>query len=107
MLKNRARKPSVTNPRKAGARKRPRGTPKCAGLSPAKALDLAVAEHKRTVVRWQGRPVAVVPVRDLRLLERLIEQKEDRADVKEAERRLSDPAEIPIPYDQVRRQLGF
>ena len=31
----------------------------------------------------------------------------DRADVKLAEKRLADPREKPIPYDQVRAELGL
>ena len=106
MLKSRVRKPSVTNPQKAGKLKGHRGTLRGVGLAPAKALNLVV-KHKRTVFRWREHSVAVVPGQELRLLERLIEQKEDRADAEEAERRLSDPAEVPILYDQARRQLGF
>lgn len=35
------------------------------------------------------------------------EDEEDRIDVEIAERRLSDPSEIPIPYERVRRELGI
>jgi hypothetical protein len=32
---------------------------------------------------------------------------EDLRDLKEAERRLADPKEIPIPYEQVRKEIGL
>jgi hypothetical protein len=32
---------------------------------------------------------------------------EDALDLAEAERRLHDPTEVPIPYEQARRQLGL
>jgi hypothetical protein len=34
-----------------------------------------------------------------------LEELEDRLDVEEAERRLSDPNEVPIPYEHVRKEL--
>lgn len=76
-------------------------------------LKRAVVLRKRLVVRIDGKPAAIVPLRDLRRLERLLEQEKerekelDRLDVEEAERRLDDPTEIPIPYEQARRELGL
>jgi hypothetical protein len=35
------------------------------------------------------------------------EDEEDRRDVEEAERRLADPDEVPIPYGQARKALGL
>jgi Serine dehydrogenase proteinase len=32
---------------------------------------------------------------------------EDRLDAEEAKRRLADPNEVPIPYEQVRKELGL
>ena len=32
---------------------------------------------------------------------------EDLRDLKEAERRLADPKEKPIPYEKVRREIGL
>ncbi len=32
---------------------------------------------------------------------------EDRLDLEEAEHRLADPAEVPVPYEQVRQELGL
>ncbi len=36
-----------------------------------------------------------------------MEEIEDRLDLEEGERRLADPAEVPIPYEQVRKELGL
>ena len=76
------------------------------------ALRRAVVLNQTSVVRIDGRRVAILPLRDHRRLERLLEQEEkekelDRLDVEEAERRLADPTEIPIPYEEARRQLGL
>jgi hypothetical protein len=35
------------------------------------------------------------------------EEEEDRIDIAETERRLADPDEVPIPYEQARRSLGL
>ena len=32
---------------------------------------------------------------------------EDRRDLKEAERRLADPKENPVPYEKARREIGL
>jgi hypothetical protein len=37
--------------------------------------------------------------------ERMTEEEEDRLDIAEAERRLADPEEVPIPYEQARETL--
>jgi hypothetical protein len=77
------------------------------------ALRMATVLDKRTIVRIDGKEIAVIPLRDLRRLEWFLEQEEeeerqfDRIDVEEAERILSDPAEVTIPYEQIRRELGL
>lgn len=59
---------------------------------------------ERIVVHRKGKNVAaLVPMEDLALLEEL----EDRLDVEEAERRLADPNDTLIPYEQIRRELGL
>lgn len=59
---------------------------------------------KRVILTRHGKDlVAVVPVEDLELIEEL----QDRLDVQEAERRLKDPRESSIPYEQVRKNLGL
>lgn len=68
------------------------------------ALTRVVTKRERVVVHRRGKAVAaLIPLEDLALLEEL----EDRLDVEEAERRLADPNEVSIPYEQVRKELGL
>ncbi len=63
-----------------------------------------VRQGERVILRRGKRAVAaIVPIKDLRRLQEL----EDRQDVEEAVRRLADPAEVPVPYDKVRKELGL
>lgn len=63
---------------------------------------------ERIVLQRHGKPVAaVIPIEDLKLLERLIEEEEDRIDVEEARRILNDPTEENIPFEQVKAELGI
>ena len=67
-----------------------------------------VGRGERVVLRRGGKDIAaLVGVDDLRLLERLIEDEEDRLDVIAARRILADPKEVPIPYEDVRGALGL
>lgn len=60
--------------------------------------------HERVVVRRRGRDLAaVISIDDLALLERAIEEAEDRIDVAEAERILADPTEERIPRSRSKR----
>lgn len=69
-----------------------------------KQLDSLIAAGERIVVRREGRAVAaLVSVEDLEMLEKL----EDKLDAEEAERLLNDPTQTPIPYEQIREELGF
>ena len=68
------------------------------------SLTRVVTRRERVVVHRRGKAVAaLVPLEDLALLEEL----EDRADVQEAKRRLADPNDKAIPYEQVRQELGL
>ena len=70
----------------------------------SRSLARVVTKRERVVVHRRGKAVAaLVPLEDLALLEEL----EDRADVQEAERRLADPNDKAIPYEQVRQELGL
>lgn len=70
----------------------------------SRTLARVASRRERIVLQRRGEDVAVlVPVEDLALLEEL----EDRRDVEEAERRLADPDEVPIRYEQVRKELGL
>jgi hypothetical protein len=64
-----------------------------------------VAEKgERIILHRQGKNVAaLIPVEDLALLEKL----EDRLDSGGAERRFADPTDMPIPYEQARKELGL
>ncbi len=67
-------------------------------------LDRVVAKGERILLHRRGKNVAaLVPVEDLALLEEL----EDRLDAEEAKRRLANPNEVPISYEQVRKELGL
>jgi prevent-host-death family protein len=60
---------------------------------------------ERVIVGRTGKALAaLIPVRDLELLERLIEEAEDRIDVAEADRIAADEPES-IPWEEVRRGL--
>ena len=67
-------------------------------------LSRVANRRERIVVHRRGKDVAaLVPVEDLALVEKL----QDRRDAAEAKRRLADPAEVPIPYEQARKELGL
>ncbi len=73
----------------------------------ATLLERVARGKERIVLRQHDLPVAaVIPVEDLELLERLIEQEEDRLDIEEAERILADPTEERIPLEKVGAELG-
>ncbi len=64
--------------------------------------------HERVVIRRRGKELAaMIPIEDLRLLERLIEEEEDRIDAEEAERILNDPTEERVPWEEVKKDLGL
>ena len=68
------------------------------------SLARVVTKRERVVVHRRGKAVAaLIPLEDLALLEEL----EDRLDVQEAERRLANPNDKAIPYEQVRHELGL
>jgi len=75
-----------------------------AGLT---ALMRAALGGKGTVVRIDEGDVAVLPLRYLELLERLVEEAQDRIDVETAERLLNDPTQVPVPFESVVRELGL
>ena len=105
----------ANQPRKPVERPKPSGSSlvKFALRSDVSALRRAAAFDRRTIVRVDGKDVAVIPLSDLRRLEWFLEQEEkeaedfDQLDIEEAERRLADPNDATIPYEQVRRELGL
>ena len=57
---------------------------------------------ERVVLHRRGANLAaIVSLEDLALLE----EWENRLDVEEAERRLANPREVPIPYETARKEL--
>ena len=74
----------------------------------AAILNRVADGKERIVLHRDGKPVAaVIPVEDLKLLERLIEEEEDRIDLARAERVLSDPNQEWIPWEQVKAEEGL
>jgi|APCry1669189204_1035204.scaffolds.fasta_scaffold07547_2 prevent-host-death family protein len=69
----------------------------------SEALNRVAFGGERIILHRRGRDVAVlIPVEDFELLEEI----EDALDANEAVRRLSDPSEVPIPYESARKELG-
>jgi prevent-host-death family protein len=74
----------------------------------ATILNRVADGQERIVLHRDGEPVAaVIPVEDLKLLERLIDEEEDRIDLARAERVLSDPHQEWIPWEQVKAEEGL
>ena len=74
----------------------------------AAILNRVADGKERIVLHRDGEPVAaVIPVEDLKLLERLIEEEEDRIDLAKAERVLSDSNQEWIPWEQVKAEEGL
>lgn len=70
------------------------------------ALNRVAYGAERILLLRHGKPVAaLIPVQDLELLERLIEEEEDRIDIAEAKRILADPNETWVPWEQVEAEL--
>lgn len=70
-------------------------------------VERAATSGKRTIVARRGRPVAaLVPIKDLRLLERLARKTMDRNDVEDARTALAEPGEN-ISWEKVKSDLGL
>ncbi len=73
----------------------------------AEVLNRAEYQGERIIIHRRGKDVAaIVPLEDLKLLERLIEEVEDRLDVEAARVSMAE-SEDRIPYADVRRRLGL
>ena len=69
-------------------------------------LRRTARRKQRVILTSRGRELAaVVPIEDLRLIERLAEEEEDRIDRAEARKAKAEPG--TIPYEQVRKELGL
>ena len=70
----------------------------------AEVVEEVAASGERVIFRRGDRIVgALISAEDLARLEEL----EDRSDVEESERRLTDPRQASIPLAEVRRRLGL
>ena len=71
----------------------------------AEVLNRVAYGKERIVLHRHGKPlVAIIPVEDLQLLERLLEGEEDRIDVEEARRILANPTEEENPWEQIKAE---
>ncbi len=62
----------------------------------SKTVNRVAFGKERLVLERRGEDVvAVIPVDELKLFERLLDEYEDRLDVEEARRRLADPRALP------------
>jgi prevent-host-death family protein len=92
----------------------PRGEPAMMRLnvvtlrqSLADIINRAAYQGERIVIHRHGKDAAaIISIEDLKLLERLIEDAEDRLDVMAAQEALAESAE-QIPYAGVRKRLGL
>jgi len=67
-------------------------------------LKRVATKRERIILNSRGKDIAVlVPVEDLALLEEM----EDRRFALEGYRRLRDPQEVPVPYEQARKGFGL
>ena len=73
----------------------------------AEVLNRAEYQGERIVIHRRGKDAAaLIPIEDLKLLERLIEEAEDRLDVAAARAALAE-SDDRISYAEVRRRLGL
>lgn len=73
----------------------------------AEVLNRAEYQGERIIIHRRGRDAAaLIPVEDLRLLERLLEEAEDRIDAEAARAALAESDER-LPHSRVRRRLGL
>jgi prevent-host-death family protein len=71
------------------------------------ALNRVINEQERVVLQRRGKDVAaIVSIEDLKLLQKL----EDRADLRAVRRelaRMKATGEKPVPWEQVKKELGL
>ena len=71
----------------------------------AELVNRAAYGHERVLVARRGKPIAaIVPIEDVRFLERM----EDEFDLEAAREALADPeSKVRIPWEQVKHDLGL
>ncbi len=74
-----------------------------------KLLKRAVQRKERVIVRRRGKELAaVIPIEDLRLLERLIQQEEDLRDIEDARAALAEARKKGTkPLSVFKKELGL
>lgn len=74
----------------------------------AEIINRVAYGGERIVIRRREKELAaVIPMEDLRLLERLIEQEEDRLDAEAARKALADPDDETVPWEEARKEIGL
>ena len=72
----------------------------------AETINRVAFGEERIILERHGKPVvALVPVEDLRLFERLLEEYEDRLDVKAARKALKERGEVSLK--ELKTKLGL
>ena len=70
-------------------------------------VDRAAQRKERTILSRRGKDLAaVVPIEDLRVLERLAREEEDRLDLEDARAALAEPGEN-IPLKRLKKKLAL
>jgi len=70
-------------------------------------VSRSAQRKERTILSRRGKDLAaVVPIEDLRLLERLAREEEDRLDIEAARAALAEPGEN-IPLKQLKKELAL
>lgn len=73
----------------------------------SEVLDRAESRGQRVIVQRRGKDAAaIISIEDLKLLERLIEEEEDRIDLAAARASLAE-SEESAPLAEVRKRLGL
>jgi prevent-host-death family protein len=73
----------------------------------AEVLNRVQDRGERIAIHRRGKDAAaIIPIEDLRLLERLIEEAEDRIDFETARAALEE-SDVRLPYEEVRASLGL
>src|SRR5439155_25024831 len=73
----------------------------------AELINRVAYARERVLIGRRGKELAaLIPIADLRLLESLAEEAEDRLDADEAHRILADPADELVPWVAAKRELA-
>ena len=71
----------------------------------AEVINRVALHGERVIIRRQGKDlVAVIPLEDLRLLERLEAAEEERIDLAAVQKILADPTEERIRWEQIKAE---